>query len=211
MNTRTLIVAALAVTGLTACQDVVGTSGDLSRDEAIQIADGMATSSFDATGTVASADASTTDGTLLIYADPITSSTQFTITRPCLLGGQVVREGTRDRVWDRQAHTGFSDLSLTKTHEDCTRPFRDTDVTVTLNGAPNVAVQAHHEWAAGQRSGLQTLSMEGAIDWRTSDDRSGTCTIDLDISFDPDTHTRTVVGTACRTTIDMTTTWHHGG
>lgn len=207
MRTRHFFILLLGAASLAACQDVVGTSGDLTPDEVAGLADGLITTSFDATGQVAEADASNTaDGLLLAY-DPITSHTEFTITRSCLIDGQVVLEGTRDREWDRTTHTGSSDLSLTKTHQDCTRPLVDSDVAVTLNGAPSVAVEAHHAWADGRRSGLQSLSMEGAIDWVTSDDRSGTCVIDLDVTFDPETHTRTVVGQACHRTIDATTTW----
>lgn len=207
MRTRNLLIAMLAIGGLTACQDVAGTAGGLTADEVSELAEGMIATSYDATGQVAEADASIAAEGLALSVDPITSHTEFTITRSCLLGGQVVLEGTRDREWDRAIHSGSSDLSLTKTHQDCTRPLRGADVTVTLNGADHVAVEAHHEWADGRRSGLQTLSMEGAVAWETSDDRSGTCEIDLDVTFDPETHTRTVVGQVCNRTFDVTTTW----
>ena len=212
MRTRNLLIAILAVGGLTACQDAAGTGGGLTADEVQALADGMIAGSFDATAQVSDADASTTAEGLALYVDPTTSHTEFTITRGCLLGGQVVLEGIRDREWDRATHSGSSDLSLTKTHQDCARPLRNTDVTVTLNGADHVMVEAHHQWADGRRSGLQTLSMDGAVAWETSDDRSGTCEIDLDVTFDPETHTRTVLGQVCHRTLDITTTWtHHEG
>ena len=212
MKIRSLTMLLVAAVALPACDDVVGTNGSLSNLEIDEIADAMITTSFEATGEVASADASvvSADSELLLAYGPITSHTEFTHTRSCVLGGQRVLEGTRDREWDRETRTGFSDLSLTKTHEDCARPARNGDVTITLNGAPNVQVEAHHQWANGRRSGLQTLSMDGAIDWLTSDDRSGTCTIDVDVTFDPDTHTRTAVGTVCDRSFERTTTWSHG-
>lgn len=213
MKTRSLTLLLAAAVALPACDDVVGTSGNLSTEEIDEIADVLITTSFDATGEVASADASivSADSELLLAYDPITSHTEFTHTRSCVLGGQRVLEGTRDREWDRQTRTGFSDLSLTKTHEECSRPTRNSDVSITLNGAPNVAVEAHHQWADGQRTGLQTLSMEGAVDWVTSDDRSGTCTVNVDVTFDPETHTRTAIGTVCNRSFERTTTWSHGG
>lgn len=209
MRTRNLLIAILAIGGLTACRDVAGTGGSLTADEVAEVTEGMIAVSFDATGQVAAADASATAEGLALSVDPITSHTEFTITRSCLLGGQVVLDGTRDREWDRATHSGSSDLSLTKTHQDCTHPLRGTDLTVTLNGADHVAVEAHHEWADGRRSGLQTLSMEGAVAWETSDDRSGTCEIALDVTFDPATHTRAVEGQVCNRTFDVTTTWTH--
>ena len=214
MKTRSLVLLFAAAATLSACQDVVGTRDDLSDLEIEELADALITNSFDVTGDVASADASVTsdDGTAIaLYADPITSHTEFTHTRSCVLGGQRVLEGTRDREWDRATRTGFSDLSLTKTHQACSRPTRDSDISITLDGAPDIAVEAHHQWADGRRSGLQTLSMEGAVDWATSDDRSGTCTIDVDVTFDPETGTRTAVGTVCNRTFERTTTWSHGG
>lgn len=211
MRVRNVLFTVLAVGTLTACQDVVGSSSGLTADEVTELADAMIASSFDVTGQVAEADASETAETLALSVDPITSHTEFTMTRSCLLGGQVVLEGTRDREWDRATHSGFSDLALTKTHQDCSRPLRGADVSVTLNGAEYVAVDAHHEWANGRRSGLQTLSLEGAVDWVTSDERSGTCVVDLDVTFDPETHTRTVKGQVCNRTFDITTTWQHHG
>ncbi len=212
MNTRRLAVLLIAAAALPACDETLGTGGGLSVEEAEALAETMIATSFDATGSVALADASVTSGDteLLLYANPITSHTEFTVTRSCVIDGQVVLEGTRDREWDRQTHSGSSDLSLTKTHEDCTRPLRRDGVTITLNGAPNVAVEAHHEWADGRRNGLQTMSLEGAVDWATSDDRSDTCVIDLHITFDPETRTRTVEGQVCNRTIEATTTWRRG-
>lgn len=209
MRFQSLLTTLLAAVTVVACQDVVGADGDLSGAEVNELAESMIAASFDASSQVAEADASVAEEGLALYQDPITSHTEFTVTRSCVLGGQVVLEGTRDREWDRATHTGFSDLSMTKTHQDCARPFRRTDAVVTLNGAPNIAVEAHHEWAGGHRYGLQTLSLDGAIDWATADGREGTCVVDLDVTFDPDTHTRTVVGQVCNRTIDATTTWSH--
>lgn len=209
MRFQSLLITLLAAVTVVACQDVVGAGGDLSGDEVNELAESMIAVSFDASSQVAEADASVAEEGLALYQDPITSHTEFTVTRSCVLGGQVVLEGTRDREWDRATHSGSSDLSMTKTHQDCARPFRRTDAVVTLNGAPNIAVEAHHEWAGGHRNGLQTLSLDGAVDWATGDGREGTCVVDLDVTFDPDTHTRTVVGQVCDRTIDATTTWSH--
>ena len=215
MQLRALTVLALTAVALAGCEDVLGSDGDLTADEVDVLTDDIVATAFGVTGPAATADASTVDaepdGDAELAADPITSRTEFVTIRTCPLGGQLVVEGTREREWDRETRSGTSDLALTKTHEDCARALRRADVTITLNGAPNVAVEAHHAWENGQRVGLQTLDMEGAIDWETSDGRSGTCPIDVEAVFDPETHTRTVTGTVCDRTFERTTTWNHDG
>ncbi|MDX1673758.1 MAG: hypothetical protein R3314_03055 [Longimicrobiales bacterium] len=208
MQLRALTILALGAIALAGCEDVLGTDGELTADEIHVLADDIVAASFDVTGPAATADASTVDAER-VSADPITSRTEFVTIRSCPLGGQLVVEGTREREWDRETRSGSSDLSLTKTHEDCARTLRRADVTITLNGAPNVAVEAHHAWENGRRVGLQTLGIQGAIDWETDDGRSGVCTLDVDAVFDPETHTRTVTGTVCDRTIERTTTWNH--
>jgi hypothetical protein len=208
---RRMILPLLALGALAACDDdPTGTGETLTETEVAELSDVLVQSSFDVTGEIA-ADASvtTTDGTLELSNVPITSTIEFTLTRTCELGGQVVIEGARIRQWDRETWTGSSDLSVTKTHEGCARPLRNSDVVITLDGAPDIAVEAHHEWTAGHRHGLQTLTMLGAVDWSTGDGRSGTCEIDVEASFDPETHTRTVAGTFCNRTFERTTTWNH--
>ncbi len=216
MNTR-IIVPLLVALAVSACDDAVGTAGDLTPEEVAQLSDAVVGSTFESTTEVATDGTALVEGAQLLAESALTATTEFTHTRSCVLGGQVVVEGTRVREWDWEARTGFMELSLTRTHEACARPLRDDDeaaTTITLTGAPDIAVEAYHEWAMGERRGVQTLSMEGAVDWVTDDGRSGTCTIDIEAGFDPDSWTRTVQGTFCGREIDRTTTWsqeHHMG
>lgn len=92
-----------------------------------QLADAMIATSFGATGDVALANSSSDLAGLQLSMDTMTARTDFTTTRTCRPGGQLVLKGTRDRAWDPDTHSGSSDLELTKTHEDCARPFQDTD------------------------------------------------------------------------------------
>ena len=200
---RARLIPALVVLALAACDDAAGPdAGDLSAAEVAALSDAMVDADFALTGDVAAADAATG---LPVAAEPITATTEFTRTRTCPAGGQVVVEGSHVRVWDRDTHSGSSDLALTKTHQACARTV--DAVTITLNGDPDVAVEAHHAWADGQRDGPQTLTMLGAVAWSADDGREGRCTIDVSAVFDPDTHTRTVTGTFCDRTFQRTTTW----
>lgn len=205
-STATLAVILLA---LTACDDGAGPAGDvLSETEVVALSEAMAVADFTLTGETPTGE-SPADGVAL---DPVTATTEFTTTRTCPAGGRVVVEGTRTRTWDRDTHSGTSDLALTKTHEACARVVGD--VTITVDGDPNIALNAHHAWEDGARVGLQTLSLLGAFTWSTDDGREGRCTIEVNAVFDPATSTRTVAGTVCDRTFERTTTWtggHHGG
>lgn len=208
------VLAFLGLIALAGCQDLVGTDGRLTSDEVAQLSEAMVASTFETSSEVATSDASLTgNAAASVEAAPVTSTTEFVRTRSCELGGRVVVEGTRERVWDRAEGTGSMTLEMTRAHEECAHPLRrasgGADVTITLNG--EVEVRAYHEWVMGERHGLQTMTMLGEVSWETSDDRSGTCVIDIAASFDPETRTRTVTGTFCDREIDRTTTWHHGG
>jgi hypothetical protein len=211
MKTRIALPLLVAV-ALSACDDTTASSGDqLSDAEVTVLSENLVTTAFDATTSVATADADVAqlDGAT-IAGDAVSSTLEFTRTVSCPLGGQVVLEGIRTREWDFDTWSGYMDFELTKTHESCVRPAREAeDVSITLDGAPDVLVSVHHEWADGQRTGIQSMSLLGAIDWVTSDGRSGTCEIDVEASFDPETHTRTVTGTVCDHAVAWSRQWQH--
>lgn len=215
MNMRKIL-PFLAVAVVAACSDSVGNAGDLTDAEVGELTEVLVTSTFDATSEVATAESTESsladpDG-LALQAMGGSSSTEFTRTRTCPLGGQVVIAGTREREWDREAGTGSMTMELTRSHDDCARPFESTGesaTVITVNG--DVTGTAYHEWAMGERRGLQTMTMAGELTWETDDGRAGTCVIDITASFDPETHTRTVTGTFCDREIDRTSAWQHGG
>jgi len=213
MNTRKIL-PFLAVAVAAACSDGVGIAGGLTGAEIGELSDAIVSSTFDVTTEVATSETSlaAADGPTLLGIMDGSASTEFTRTRSCPLGGQVVITGTREREWDREAGTGSMTMELTRSHEDCARPFDSTEdgaTVITLNGA--VAATATHEWQMGERHGLQTMTMAGELAWETDDGRSGTCVIDVTASFDPETHTRTVTGTFCDREIDRSSAWQHGG
>ncbi|MEJ2502323.1 MAG: hypothetical protein P8177_03255, partial [Gemmatimonadota bacterium] len=167
MKTR-IALPLLAAVAVGACSDVTGSSGDaLTAAEVATLSETLVTTTFDATTEVATTDANAVqlDG-IELSADRVTSTLEFTRTVACPLGGQVVMEGVRAREWDWSTWTGFMDFELTKTHEACVRPAREAeDVSLTLDGAPNVVGVIHHEWSGGRRMNIQTMSLQGAVDW----------------------------------------------
>lgn len=198
------VLALVAMVTVAGCDDPASVDGGLTTEEAIGLSTAMAEDGFVVTGDMPGAD----DAAGAVVYDPVTSTTQFTTTRTCPAGGVFVVAGTRTRTWDRDTRSGTADVDLTKTHEDCARVMGD--VLFTLNGDPDIAVEAHHAWENGTRSGLQTLSMQGAFTWAADDGREGRCEVDVEAEFDPETNTRTVAGTVCNRTFERKTTWTGG-
>lgn len=197
--------AVLLLAPLGACDDAAGPGTGLDAEELATLSEAMVAGDFDYSASVAAAQP---EGAA-VALDPVTATGEFSGARPCPVGGQILFEGTRSRTWDSETLEGSADLSMTKTHEACAREVRD--VVITLNGDPNIAIEAHHAWNAEGPTGLQTLSIHGAFTWSTDDGREGACTVDIEASFDPETMTRTVVGTFCDRTWEETTTWSGGG
>ena len=205
MRTK-IALAIVLVAAVAACDDAAGPGTGLDAEELATLSDAMVAGDFAYSAGVATA--GQPDGAT-IALDPVTATGEFSGARPCPAGGQVLFEGTRTRTWDPDTQEGSADLAMTKTHQECAREVRST--VITLNGDPDIAVEAHHAWNAEGPVGLQTLSMHGAFTWSTDDGREGSCTVDIEASFDPETMTRTVAGTFCEHTWEETTTWSGGG
>ncbi len=192
-----------AATLLAGCDQAFGPGSELAPTELQELSDALIQD-----GLAETADTSTA-GTLDdgLALDRITSSTDFTRTRDCPAGGDVVMAGTRSRTRDTETRTGTMDVSATRTFVDCARPLADS-VTVTLNGALNFT--AHREWQNGAWYGEQEITLAGNVDWTTDDDRSGTCQIDVQAAFDPTARTRTVTGTVCGQDVSALQGWTFG-
>jgi len=134
---------------------------------------------------------------------PVPINTQFTVTRQCPQGGQVVIAGTITGTGDRVAHNLSVEAVATRTDTNCA--FETRDGVLTLNGNPNIAYDGKLNIVAGVLTGLQTQTHKGSFTWARTGG-SGTCDVDLSSSFDPATHTVTVTGTFCGHTVNVTRT-----
>lgn len=189
---RYLWVAALAFVALAACDQIAGPDAGLAPMEVAELSNALIQDGLTETADTTTATSAAMDGLAL---DVRTSSMEFTRTRACPLGGEVVLEGVRERTRDTATRTGTLDVTATRTFLDCARPLADSAVTITLNG--EVTLTAHREWQAGSWNGPQDVAIVGTVDWATDDDRSGTCEIDVQATYDVATGTRTVSGTVC--------------
>ena len=142
-------------------------------------------------------------GSASVSVVPVTIDNQFTVTRQCPEGGQVVIAGRTTGTGDRETHDLELNTVATKTDVSCA--FETRHGILTLNGNPNIAYEGHLKIVSGQLSGLQTQTHNGSFTWARGE-ASGTCDVDLSSSYDPATRTATVTGTFCGRTINVSRT-----
>ena len=202
-----LVCSAGLVLAIAACSDSTGVSTAISQADANQLAADM-----DATSTLATTDMGlgasfsvTVDGSgsAASVSGPIPIDNQFTITKQCPKGGQVVIAGRTTGTGDRTTHSLSLETVATRTDTDCA--FDTRRGVLTINGNPNIAFDGKINIVNGALSGLQTATHKGGFKWARTG-ASGTCDVDLTSSFDPATHTVTVTGTFCGRTVNVTRT-----
>lgn len=195
----------------TACSDDAlgpGASSDaLQAAEASEVAltqadllDGMLDVEMDANPSILPATAS--ESGLALSSVPETRSFEFTRTRDCPEGGQIVATGQVTHTADRETHTVTLELEGEKDIQDCA--FVHGDIVITIDGGGTF--EGFRKKVNGQFSGPQTNAQSGRFDWVTSDGREGNCTYSLTVTWNPDTHTKSIVGHVCDREIDRTVT-----
>lgn len=199
-----LLIGLMATATLTACDQVTDPGSSLSQAEIAALSDALIQDGLAETSDTTSSVGIQADG---VAADVYTWTFEFAITRSCLLGGEVSAVGTRERTRDTETRSGTMDFTSTRTFTDCARLITDS-IVMTLNGA--VTTDVHRAWTDGHWDGLQTVEVAGILDWATDDERSGTCEIDVEASFDPETRTRTVTGTVCDADAGALRRWTFG-
>lgn len=194
----------------TACSDSdatgPGVSGSLSDNEAADVAESVA----DAMDGVLDGEIAARplvapglgEGGIAFSLAPIETTFEFTRTRSCRNGGQIVATGSGIHVADRETGVLTLDFRGTKVIENCARARGD--IVITING--DGTFEGHRMKENGQFSGLQTNDQAGSFGWETSDGRSGTCDYEIHAVWDPSTHTKTITGFVCDRRINRTVT-----
>jgi hypothetical protein len=124
---------------------------------------------------------------------PVTTEFEFSRSRPCRNGGQILAEGSGVHVADRETGVVTIDFSGDKTIDNCARARGD--VVITINGGGTF--QGHRMKVHGRYEGLQTNDQEGRFEWESSDGRSGECGYEIHVVWDPATHSKTITGFVC--------------
>ena len=202
-----LVCSAAFLLTMAACDQSTGLSAGISQSDANQLA-----ADVDAVSTLGTADVglgasfsivTNGSGSASVVTAPIPINNQFTVTKQCPKGGQVVIAGTVTGTGDRTTHSLSLEAAGTRTDTDCA--FDTKNGVLTLNGNPNIAYDGKLNIVNGALSGLQTQTHKGSFKWARTGG-SGTCDVDLASSYDPATHTVTVTGTFCGKTVNVTRT-----
>lgn len=195
---------------LAACADMSGPNHQLTDDEASFLAeefagvalDGVAGSMAGSPGLAGAPAMTDAPG-----AGPITWERTFTETHPCPAGGTVTTSGTNKGTIDSETHSGTVEVSHTLDMDECARVRNDVTITVSTNPAitmtGTVTIEAGHRTAG-------SFTKTGTFLWTTSDGRSGSCEVDLTITWAAD-GTHTVTGTVCGKEISRLGGDHHRG
>jgi hypothetical protein len=193
---------------VTACSDFLGSGGKLDTQEAIDVADFMAATAIDGLdgiGVVGAPAASP-------EASPaITFTRTFTVNRTCPAGGSVTISGRVEGEIDRGTGSGTLTENRTISMDDCARGSRRG--TITLNTPDNAPITISGQVTIENgRHVAGSFTKQGTFVWSRSNGDSGSCTIDLTVTWSRqgNTFTHTVKGTICGREIDRTTTRTRG-
>lgn len=118
----------------------------------------------------------------------------FAETSPCPLGGTIELSGRV--VGSSEPENGTWSLDYTGTMDYARCGVEGTMNNFVLDGDPDVDVAISLRYVEFMPSGTQTLSYDGGIAWET-EGKSGTCTLDLTMSWTADGQTSTVDGSIC--------------
>lgn len=161
-----------------------------------------------------------------------TTTTTIDRTAPCPQGGTTHTVTKITSVVDTVARTGKVTTESTDTPSQCgftvdsvnatLRTIANPGTVIRITGAPSLTTQSSssYTWEAASSSaprgrltrGVSTSTQTGSFTYTTSDNRSGTCSVNLTTTFDPATRTQKVTGTFCGQTINVTSTLpDHGG
>jgi len=204
MLKRETIGAIAAAALLAACgeaDDPAGPKGDrLTRAEALVIVDAIAQANVNDHTIVIQGGAPSPAG-----AAPGKITVEHTSTHPCPVDGRVAITLNATLTYDETAKSLDYQAEGSLTHEAC--GFRHKDVTITVDGDPNVAFETRAAFANGTATAPITESIDGAFLWSTTDGRSGRCVIDLEKVTDLVQKRHVLRGEACGHTIERTITW----
>jgi len=203
-----LVCSAALLLAAAACSDSTGVNGGISQADANQLA-----ADIDANSTIGSGDVGLgavfsigvdqSGASASVTTTPFPINNQFTVTKQCPRGGQVVIAGSVTGTGDRTTHNLTLDANATRTDTNCA--FDTRNGVLTLNGNPNLAYTGHLNIVNGALSGLQTQTHKGSFTWSRTGG-SGTCDVDISSSYDPSTHTVTVTGSFCGRVVNITKT-----
>jgi hypothetical protein len=145
--------------------------------------------------------ASADDGRLGAGGDPFRLSIDTEVR--CERGGTARVTAEAEGDIDHATQSLSLDFEGTFTPDDCGHRVHGLTIwTSALDGdEPSLTITAHVETRNGRPVGVHTTSVAGRFAWRTSDGRSGRCTVDFDATVNYTTRRALVDGQFCGSTI----------
>ena len=179
-------------------------------EQAVDVIDWVLDGETDANPLIVPSDQSS-DLALTMSRVPVTREFSWAREHECWGGGTFYARGAGTKTGDRDTGELTIEYEGGKGHNNCTRPRRAKDrdsqeakVLVTIDGRGTFSGYRHK--VKGRFEGIQTHDAAGAFDWVVNDDRSGSCTYELHVEWDPSPHTKTIKGHMCDRDIDRTVT-----
>jgi hypothetical protein len=203
--------ALFGVLSVAACgdDDPTSTGDQLSEAEAAALSGLILESAFATTASGVAFTPALSDGP---QAAPFSYATEVSATVPCSLGGSVSITGNANVSGDDQTGEFLANFNLSQSYSDCAEVA--DDIRFTLGGALNVTAETDFTIAGNTDSSFTINTvLSGSVNWRTDDDRSGTCVISLtsEATADGQSVTSTTTGQACGVSVNETSTFSVDG
>jgi hypothetical protein len=133
----------------------------------------------------------------LTCASPCALSCPFSGTYPCSRGGSITNTSTITGQVEPDL-TGDADIVGKQTYADCS-----PEQSLVINGDPYTTLNGKLKFKTAQLYGNQTGHIGGAVKY-VSGNLSGSCPIDVNLTYSTITSKATVTGTACGAPVNMT-------
>lgn len=117
----------------------------------------------------------------------------------CPEGGAVALSVDIRGTVDDQTQSGTLSLFLSESLDACA--FSADGTVFTLDTGPDLELVGDFAWQAGQPVGEQSFSFDGGVQWSAADGRSGSCSVDLQVTLFEDGST-VESGSVCGSTLD---------
>lgn len=127
-------------------------------------------------------------------SEPIQFDVSIDASSQCPQGGSVSVAGLFAGTIDSETETGTVALGIVVSAAACSFPAEGT--VFTVDTSPDLELDGDFAWEAGQPVGEQIFSYGGTVLWSAEDGRSGSCSIDLQVTRAED-GTLLESGTAC--------------
>lgn len=179
---RAVAVSAAAVVAM-GCGNGTGPTGDVLDDAEVQalasalmgvaVGEGLSVSAPAANQTAAGSVAN---------ADPVDFSFSVNQTVECPSGtGTIKLVGSMSGSIDSQTQDGNLALDFTQTMTGCV--IETNNGLYTVDGDPDIRMSGDIAWNAEGPTGESTFGYKGGFAWSDANDRSGTCGIDVSITW----------------------------